>query len=88
MMLIPGILLEIVLFSIWIGADGSPSQRLAVAGIAQALIVLGAMFAGFGLIYRIVGLRTGYETHPGSIDIRHFDGRPGAPADDGQTADE
>jgi hypothetical protein len=72
-LLIPGIVLEIVLFSIWLGTESSASQRLALAGIAQALIILGVVFMGFGLIYRMVGLRAGYRTHDGSVDILRFD---------------
>jgi len=72
-LLIPGIVLEIVLFSIWLGTESSASQRLALAGIAQALIILGVVFMGFGLIYRMVGLRAGYRSHEGSVDILRFD---------------
>ena len=70
--LFPGILLEIVLFSAWLGTDGFPSRRLVLAGIAQALILVGAVFIGFGLIYRIVVRNAEYHDHAGAVDILRF----------------
>ena len=67
--LIPGILLEIVLFSASLGTDGSPSRRLVLAGIAQALILVGAVLIGFGLTYRVVVRNAEYHNHVGAVDI-------------------
>ncbi len=72
LMLTPGILVEIALFSAWLGTDGSPSRRLVLAGIAQALILVGAMLIGFGLIYRIVVRNVGYRGHAGAVDVLRF----------------
>ena len=86
-LLIAGIVLEIVLFSIWLGAVMSPSQRLALAGIAQALIIVGAVFVGFGLIYRMIALRTGYQNHLDSVDILRIDSRTTEARGDSRAAD-
>ncbi len=77
LVLVPGILLEIVLFSAWLGTDGSPARRLVLAGIAQALILVGALLVGFGLTYRIVVRNAGYRDHAGAVDILRFVPTPG-----------
>jgi hypothetical protein len=49
-----GIVLEVVLFAIWITEDSSPVRALALAGIAQALVIAGLALAVFGILYRVL----------------------------------
>ncbi len=71
----------LILCDSWLGAETAPTRALALAGIAQALIVIGSVFAGFGFIYRIVGLRTDYRSQLGQVDILRFDSPPASAFD-------
>ncbi len=58
-----GIGLEVVLFASWVADGSSPSRALALAGIAQALVVTGLTLAGFGVVYRILTGQSAYRSH-------------------------
>lgn len=55
-----GLGINLVLFVVWITNETSPIRALALAGVAQAMVITGAMLAAFGLIYRVVARQTGY----------------------------
>lgn len=64
-----GLLLELVLFAVWITDGSSPARALALAGIAQALVITGLALVGFGVLYRILVGQTAYRNHraPGTV---------------------
>ena len=70
-MLATGLGINLVLFVIWITNETSPIRALALAGLAQALVITGAILAAFGLIYRVVVRQTGY-LDAGEVDISRF----------------
>jgi len=49
-----GVVLDVVLFVLWLHLGHSIPRALALAAMAQSCIIDGALFAGFGLIYPIV----------------------------------
>jgi hypothetical protein len=66
-----GVALDVVLFAIWVSDGSSPSQALALAGIAQALVITGVIVAGSGILYRILVMRGKYHSGA-SADILPF----------------
>ncbi len=70
--LLTGLGIDLVLFAIWVTKGSSPSRALALAGIAQSLIIAGAALGGFGLIYRVLVRQSNYRSHDGDLDILRF----------------
>jgi glycosyltransferase involved in cell wall biosynthesis len=69
LVLVTGLAIDLVLFVIW-ATNSEPLPRgLALAGIAQSLVVSGAALAIFGLMFGILERRSGYRSHHGHVDI-------------------
>ncbi len=66
-----GLGIDLVLFVVWITNETSPIRALALAGLAQALVITGALLAAFGLIYRVVARQTGYLDGD-DLDVSRF----------------
>jgi len=54
LMLFVGLAIDFALFVVWIANDAPAPDRLALAGLAQALVITGALTGAFGLLYRVV----------------------------------
>lgn len=52
--LLAGVVIDVVLFVLWLRTGHSVSRALALAAMAQSYVVDGASLVGFGLIYPIV----------------------------------
>jgi len=61
--LLGGLVLEIVLFAFWVGDGSAPSRALALAGIAQALVIAGVVMSVFGVLYRILVGQSAYRNN-------------------------
>jgi hypothetical protein len=59
-----GLGIDLVLFVVWITNETPPSRALALAGLAQALVITGAVLLAFALVYRLVIGQTGYTVDP------------------------
>jgi hypothetical protein len=68
--LVGGIILEIVLFTVWVSDGASPSRALALAGIAQALVITGSVLVGFGVLYRILVSQSAYRSRRAEGEMR------------------
>jgi glycosyltransferase involved in cell wall biosynthesis len=81
--LVGGLVLDVALFAFWIGDGSSPSRALALAGIAQALVIAGVVVGVFGVLYRILTGQSAYRSHQTSGEILPFrvGGQPPAPAE-------
>ncbi len=77
--LIVGLGIDLVLFSIWVTNGSSPSRALALAGIAQSLVIAGAALGGFGLIYGVLARQHSYRSHDGDVDILRFNAKSRSP---------
>jgi len=53
-MLLVGLAIDFALFVVWITNDAPAPDRLALAGLAQALVITGALTGAFGLLYRVI----------------------------------
>ena len=69
-----GLAVDGVLFIVWATGRDPLSNGLALAGIAQSLIVAGAALAIFGMVYRVFALQSGYRNQDGDIDVRAIRG--------------
>ncbi len=49
-----GVVIDLVLFALWLHLGHSVVRALALAAMAQSCVIDGALFTGFGLIYPIV----------------------------------
>lgn len=67
--LLAGLVLEVVLFAFWVGDGTSPSRALALAGIAQALVIAGVVASVFGVLYRILVGQSAYRNHRTAADL-------------------
>jgi glycosyltransferase involved in cell wall biosynthesis len=67
-----GVVLDLVLFTAWVTEGPSPSRALALAGIAQALVITGLALAGFGVLYRILVGQSAYRSHQAGGEILPF----------------
>jgi glycosyltransferase involved in cell wall biosynthesis len=76
-----GLVLDVILFAFWIGDGSSPSRALALAGIAQALVIAGVVVSVFGVLYRILSGQSAYRNHQTSGEILPFrvGAQPSAP---------
>lgn len=70
--LLAGLGLDVVLFTAWVTDGSSPSRALALAGIAQALVIAGVVLAGFGVLYRILVGQSAYRNHHAGGEILPF----------------
>ncbi len=70
--LMGGVVLDTVLFTAWVTDGSSPSRALALAGIAQALVITGVVLAGFGALYRIQMSQSAYRNHQTKGEILPF----------------
>ena len=69
LVLATGLAIDLVLFIIWATNSEPPERGLALAGLAQSLIVTGAALASFGLMYGILERRDSYRSRNGHVDI-------------------
>ncbi len=60
------------LFTTWITDGSSPSRALALAGIAQALVIAGVVLGGFGVLYRILVGQSAYRNRQTGGEILPF----------------
>ena len=67
-----GLVIDLNLFVVWITRDSSPTYALALAGLAQAFVITGAILVAFGLIYRVIARQTEYLEAAGDVDIADF----------------
>ncbi len=67
-----GLAIDLVLFAVWIASESSPAHALALAGLAQSLVITGATLAAFGLMYRVLARQTGYRDGSANLDIAQF----------------
>ena len=67
-----GVAIDIVLLGVWLQGGPAPEYVLAFAGLAQSLILSGAITASFGFVYRILVRQIGYRREAGGVDILHF----------------
>ncbi len=67
-----GLAIDLVLFAVWIASESSPAHALALAGLAQSLVITGATLAAFGLMYRVLARQSGYRNGSASLDIAQF----------------
>ncbi len=56
-----GLAIDLVLFAVWIAGSSSPERALGLAGLAQSLVITGAVLAAFGLVYRMLAHQSGYR---------------------------
>lgn len=70
--LLAGLVLDVFLFAAWITDGSSPSRALALAGIAQALVIAGVVSAGFGVLYRIQLGQSAYRNRHAGGEILPF----------------
>ena len=61
MVLAAGLVIDLVLFVTRMTGEPSPERALALAGLAQALVISGASLAVFGFVYRVLARQTGYR---------------------------
>lgn len=67
-----GMILEVILFTAWVTDGSSPSRALAMAGIAQALVITGLAVSAFGVLYRILIGHSAYRNGRGEGDVLPF----------------
>jgi glycosyltransferase involved in cell wall biosynthesis len=81
--LVGGMALDVFLFAAWVTDGSSPSRALALAGVAQALVITGVVLAGFGVLYRILVGQSAYRNQQAGGDILpfRFGIKPPVPAD-------
>ena len=70
--LVGGIALDVFLFAAWVTDGSSPSRALALAGVAQALVIAGVVLAGFGVLYRILVGQSAYRNQQTGGEILPF----------------
>jgi len=70
--LLAGLVLDVFLFAAWITDGSSPSRALALAGLAQALVIAGVVSAGFGVLYRIQLGQSAYRNCQAGGEILPF----------------
>lgn len=54
LLLLIGIGLDAWMFAAWVGRGGAPAHPLAIASLAQSLVITGVSTAAFSLVYRLV----------------------------------
>jgi hypothetical protein len=67
-----GLAIDVALFLVWVSNKAPLANGLALAGLAQSLIVAGGSLAAFGMIYRILERRSSYHLHDGDVDVLSF----------------